>query len=44
MAVRETSVGQETGQKKQVVDVRRYERAGRQQGEREEVHAAAGFL
>src|ERR1700733_4626537 len=38
------SIRKETDQKKEVVDIRRYEGAGRQQGEREEVHAAAGFL
>ena len=43
-APREASVGKETDQKEEVVDIRRYEGAGRQQGKREEVHAAAGFL
>jgi hypothetical protein len=42
MAARKTSVGEESDQKEQVVDIRRDERAGRQQSEREEIHAA-GF-
>ena len=40
---REASVGEEPDQKEQVVDIRGYERAGRQQDERQKVHAAAGF-
>ena len=44
MDAREASVGEETDQKEQVVDIRRYEGAGRQQRKREKIHAAAGLL
>ena len=44
MDAREASVGEEADQKEQVVDIRRYEGAGRQQREREKIHAAAGLL
>jgi hypothetical protein len=44
MNARKASVGEETDQKEQVVDIRGYESAGRQQGKRKEVHAAAALL